>query len=273
MQKAGLRFLYATRFGRVVLRHMMGPGFSRRIGRWMDSRLSKPLVWWAYLTRREAFRQAQYKRPKFYRSYNDFFTRPFVREPVQIPPGGVISPGDGWLTCVPLSAEGSFQIKGMPYTLVSLLGDAELAAYYAGGTMCLVRLTTRDEHRFGYAVAGQVGCLVRLEGKLHSVMPYATALEPVYAENRRSYTITTAGNGAKVAQIEVGALCIGRIDYTCEGPHTADLEQERGRFCYGGSSIAVLLPPQGYDILPQEGDETPDGEVHIIKGQMLAQEA
>ena len=62
-----------------------------------------------------------------YRTFREFFVR--EREPVEMDlnPGHLISPCDGWLSAFPIEEDSSFRIKGSHYKLEDLIQDKELA--------------------------------------------------------------------------------------------------------------------------------------------------
>jgi phosphatidylserine decarboxylase len=95
-------------------------------------------------------------------------------------------------------------------------------------------------HRYCYIDDGKKGENVFIPGKLHTVRPIALRSVPVFTENCREYTLMDTENFGTVAQIEVGAMLVGKIANLHGSGHMTRGE-EKGRFLYGGSTIVVLL--------------------------------
>ena len=86
-----------------------------------------------------------------------------------------------------------------------------------------------------------------IKGKLHTVRPIALNRYPVFVQNSREYTIIDTKHFGKIAQIEVGALMIGKIK-NHQKSGTLKRGTEKGMFLYGGSTIVVLLEKNKVDI-------------------------
>ena len=257
-------FLYGTAPGRLLLRGLCRPWFSRLGGAVLDTRLSALAV--GPFVRRHGIDMSGCEKTRF-RSFNDFFTRALVpgARPVDPDPAALISPCDGLLSVWPAGPDGRFPVKGTEYTLARLLDDGTLAASFTGGLVWLFRLTPRDYHRYIWPADGTPGQAVRIPGVLHTVQPLERGQRPVYHENARQYRTLDAPFG-RLVMMEVGALLVGRMeDLPVTGPVRRG--QEKGHFAFGGSTVILLTPP---------GAAQPDGpfalggeEVPVRQGQRV----
>lgn len=234
-----LEWMYGTAPGRCLVRVLIRPWVSRAAGRLMDSRISslavKPFI------RRSRIHMEDFEQRK-YRSFNDFFTRRIRQgcRPVDTEPSHLIAPCDSKLTVYPIGADSRFQVKGVEYTLGSLLRDEALARRFLGGTLLLFRLTVGDYHRYGYVDSGFIGPEVHLDGVYHTVNPAAASRYPIYRENTREYALLESDQFGTLLQMEVGAAMVGRI-VNQPGGKQVQRGQEKGRFEFGGSTVIVLL--------------------------------
>lgn len=82
-----------------------------------------------------------------------------------------------------------------------------------------------------------------IPGRLHTVRPVALREVPVFTENSREYTLIRTEKFGTIAQMEVGAMLVGRI-VNHEEKGNAIRGKEKGYFQYGGSTIIVLIEPE-----------------------------
>lgn len=236
-ESAALRFFYGTAPGRLLLRPLLGRGFSRFAGHLMDSRLSRRLI--SPFVRKKGIVLSDFTRSDF-DSFNDFFTREIRPElrPIDSDPGALIAPCDGFLSAYRIEQGSVFPIKQSKYSVERLLGEG--GAEFDGGLCLVFRLCPEHYHRYHYFD----DCTERthrfLAGKLHTVRPVALERVPVFTENCREVTLLDTLHFGPAAQIEVGAMLVGKI----ENRHPAGLcrrGEEKGRFLYGGSTVVLLL--------------------------------
>ena len=235
----GLNFLYNTVLGRVILKGLTAPCLSIVVGKFMDSRLSYPLI--GTFVKKNNIDLEECVSTDF-KSFNDCFTRQLKSQlrPIDMEKENLIAPCDGFLSVWPISKDTVLPIKQSSYTVSDLLQDAELAEKFYDGTCLVYRLCVNHYHRYCYLDSGSKGENIFIPGKLHTVRPIALRNIPVFCENSREYTILETQNFGMVAQVEVGALLVGKIanhHETC----TYERGQEKGMFLYGGSTIVVLL--------------------------------
>ena len=234
-----LRFLYGTALGRAALRVLIKPFVSKLAGGFMDSGLSRPLI--SGFVRRNGI-DLSICEERRYRSFNDFFTRrlkPSARV-ADMEKSHLISPCDGKLTVYTVTEDGTFEIKGTRYTLLSLLRDEALARKYLGGTLLVFRLTVGDYHRYCYMDGGAKSGNIHIDGVFHTVNPIACDRYPIYKENTREYCVIDTDSFGEVTMMEVGALLVGRI-LNHHGAQRVERGQEKGMFLFGGSTIVAAI--------------------------------
>lgn len=241
-----LNFLYNTIPGRGILKILTSPTISKIGGAYMDSRISTIHI--KSFIKNNKIDIKQYKKEK-YSCFNDFFTRKILEEkrPVCMKENVLISPCDGRLSAYHISGNSDFYIKTSYYRIQDLLKDSEKAPDYKDGTCLIFRLCVDDYHRYIHIDNGTIIENKAIKGKLHTVRPIAVNRYPVFVQNSREYTIVETENFGTIAQIEVGALMIGKIkNHQKEGK--VNKGAEKGMFLYGGSTIVVLLQKGIVDI-------------------------
>jgi phosphatidylserine decarboxylase len=207
-------------------------------------------------------------------TYNDFFIRRFR-------PGKRVFASDA--SRMPAFAEARYYafpsvtektlapIKGLSLSPLALLENIQDASSFVGGPAFLARLCPVDYHRFHYPDDGVTLSQTTVHGRLHSVNPLALQQKPdIFLTNERSVSILETKNFGKLAYVEVGALCVGKIVQS----HTANSFQrgaEKGYFLFGGSTVIVVGEPGRWtpdqDIL----DRTAAGEECLIRlGEAIA---
>ncbi len=256
-----LRFLYHTRPGRMLLKPLTCRPVSKVSGRFLDSRMSKPLI-------RPFVRKNNIDLRDFYadnfRCFNDCFTRR-IREPlrpIDHRPESFISPCDGLLSVYPIQGDTVVPVKQSRYTLADLLDDKALAARYRDGLCLVFRLCVDHYHRYCYVDDGHKGDNRFLPGRLHTVRPVALAAGPVFTQNCREVTVLHTRRFGPVAQVEVGAMLVGKI-HNHHGAGPIRRGQEKGMFLYGGSTVVLLVEKGRVRLDPtlleasRHGKETP----------------
>ena len=187
-----------------------------------------------------------------YRCFNDFFTRQVKdgARPVNMDPGTLISPCDGYMSAYKISADSEFAIKNSWYNVDDLVGGADVAEDYMNGTCLVLRLGVENYHRYCYIDDGFKSSNRHIQGRYHPVQPIVVRKRPVFIQNTREYCVLYTENFGPVVQIEVGACLVGKIEnYRQAG--VIHRGEEKGLFRFGGSTI-VLLFKEGVLDLPQE---------------------
>lgn len=258
-----LRFLYEKPLGQQLLKLLIRPGFSKAAGWLLSAGISRPAI--GPFVRKNGIDLTEYI-PQRYASFDAFFSRKIRPEArtVDMEEDHLIAPADGKLTVVELEKTGIFQVKGVRYTLESLLRDETLAERYQGGTLLIFRLSVDDYHRYCHIASGFLSETVKIPGVYHTVSPQGTEHVPVYRENTREYALLATEAFGMVLVMEVGALLVGRI-VNHPGNRQVLRGEEKGYFRFGGSSVLVLLEPGCADLDADILQNSAAGEETIVK--------
>lgn len=174
---------------------------------------------------------------KHYKTFNDFFIRK-KKVNVDLTKNVLISPADSKMRFFQISDDLRIKIKGTTYSIADILGSEVDAQAFKNGTCIVFRLSVDDYHRYHYIDNGHLLGTYKINGELHTVRPIAEQYG-VYARNTRVINMFETENFGKVAQIEVGALLVGKI-VNHSNPFFKKGE-EKGYFEYGGSTIVMLF--------------------------------
>jgi phosphatidylserine decarboxylase len=213
-----------------------------------------------------------------YASFNEFFVRrfrmgkrPFVHEPHRMPAFAEAR----YVGHAQVGPETVFPVKGVHLGVGDLLGNQDVARPFLGGPLLIARLCPVDYHRFHYPDTGKVIDQWRVKGRYDSVNPVALRTKPdIFIANERHVTLIQTENFGRIAYIEVGAVCVGKIVQTHRWNKPFLRGEEKGYFLFGGSTVVVLGEPGAWrpsaDILAKtsEGIETylRLGEEVAVKG-------
>ena len=241
-----LRFLYNTVPGRMVLKIITSPTISKIGGAYMDCRVSKIHI--KGFIKNNNIDMTQYETAK-YGCFNDCFTRKIKKEmrPINMEENAFIAPCDGRLSAYHISENSDFYIKKSYYSVADLIKNSKKVPDFNGGVCLVFRLCVDDYHRYGYVDDGKIVENNYVPGVLHTVRPIALNRYPVFVQNSREYSVIETNNFGTIAQIEVGALMIGKIK-NHQKSGLVKKGREKGMFLYGGSTIVVLLEKDKVDI-------------------------
>ena len=267
-ESASLRFLYKNAVGRLLLKPLTARGVSKFVGKFMDSRMSKPLI--RSFVKRNGINLEDFHSDSF-KCFNDCFTRKIKDglRPIDMTDEVLISPCDGLLSAYTVTEDMRLNIKGSDYSLSQLLVNPDLAERYAGGTCLVFRLCVNHYHRYVYIDSGTKGGNLFIKGRLHTVRPIALEATPVFKQNCREYTVMHTDNFGDVTQVEVGALLVGKIKN-----HHEDVEisrgEEKGMFLYGGSTVVLLLEKERAYVDSRFFEATERGEeTDVVMGERI----
>lgn len=234
-----LRFLYNTTLGRVCLKFMVAPPFSKFMGFLLDSPFSKILI--PSFIKKNNINVDEFEKRK-YKSYNDFFTRKGSAgfRTIDMSDFAFISPCDSNLQVHRIDLNSSYTIKNSRYTVGDLLQNDELAKEYDNGYIFIFRLAVNNYHRYCFLDDCNLESSKYIPGVLHTVQPIAFNTCNVFSENCREYCKMNTKNFGEIIQCEVGALVVGKIkNHKYSFP--VKRGQEKGMFEFGGSTIIVLV--------------------------------
>lgn len=234
--------------------------------RWMSrfSRLRQPLVRDLSIGLWKMFSDLDLSEAKKRRfdSLHDCFTRELKEgaRPFDPAPDRVCSPSDGIvIACGAIESDELLQIKGMPYRLSELLGDADLAARHLGGSYVTLRLTSSMYHRFHAPADCRARRVTHIAGDAWNVNPPALKRVPgLYCRNERAVVqLQLEPSGLALTLVPVGAILVASVrlhfadlhlHHGYAGPRVVECDaalqrgQEMGWFEHG-STIVVLAPP------------------------------
>lgn len=263
-----LKILYKTIPGRLVLKVLTLPVFSKTAGFILDRKISKVLIRpFKYFAKIDMH---DYKKAR-YKSFNDFFTRDVRSEmrPIDRKPSHLISPCDGKLSVYEMTPKARINIKNSTYTLESILKNKKLAKKYKNGTCLVIRLSVDNFHRYCYIDNGKKEKNIFIKGRLHTVNPIAFENYKVFKENSREYTILHTENFGDVIHMEVGALLVGRIK-NHDGKCKIKRGKEKGKFEYGGSTVILFFEKDTVNIQERFKKATALGlESPVLMGEFI----
>ncbi len=272
LQQEDLNFLLTNRIPRHSATRFMG---------WF-SRIEQPLVRdlsvaiWRFFSGLDL---SEAKETRF-RSLHECFIRQLKdgARPLDMDPAVIVSPCDAIVGASgTIAGTVLFQIKGFPYTLPDLLGDAELVDAHRDGRYVTLRLTSSMYHRFHAPHDCRVEEVVYIAGDTWNVNPIALKrIEKLFCKNERAVLKTRLlASGDVVTLVPVAAILVAGIRLRfLDAPR--DLGQRRpnrmacnARFAKGeemgwfehGSTI-VLFAPDGFSLCDnvREGDVIRMGE-------------
>lgn len=165
-----------------------------------------------------------------------------------------------------------FPVKGAYLRAADLVGKKKWASFFEGGPLLIARLCPVDYHRFHFPDDGKVLDRYPLAGPLHSVNPIALKARPkIFITNKREVSILETKNFGRLAYIEVGATCVGKIVQSYHSEHFKRGD-EKGHFLFGGSTVVVLGEKGKWrpsDLLLEHSEK--GREVYSQMGEMIAQ--
>ncbi len=162
-----------------------------------------------------------------YRSFDAFFTRELRAgaRPQPKESDVIVSPADGRVESLGNVDGRTFVVKGRPYRVEDLLGDAGEAERFSGGLGCVIYLSPRDYHRVHAPASGWVRAVRSLPGDYFPVNSLGVQTVPdLFVRNRRVAlmldTPEEVGLG-RIALVMVAAMVVGRI--TVRGVQARDV--------------------------------------------------
>jgi len=178
-----------------------------------------------------------------YSSFNQFFIRQFKEGKRNFVEENDIMPAFSearYFGYESISDDDSVPVKGKFLNSKELLQKEEWVGTFKDGPLLLARLCPVDYHRFHFPDNGKVLDHYKVGGLYHSVNPIALrAKEDIFSTNVREVTIMETENFGKLAYVEVGAICVGRIVQSTDLT-SFNRGDEKGYFLFGGSTVIVI---------------------------------
>lgn len=262
--ESAIRFIYENPLGAFLRKSVLTQKWVSQVyGYYQSTRASAAAI--DSFIEKFSIDMSEYESRNF-ESFNDFFIRSFL-------PGKRTFVSDP--NILPAFAEGRYfgfeavheaqplPVKNVQISIDRLLGAEKHKKEFEGGPVLIARLCPVDYHRFHFPDSGTVSREHLIEGPLESVNPIALSHDPkILFKNERQVSILETKNFGRLAYIEVGALCVGRIVQSYSRFHSFERGQEKGYFLFGGSTVILLGTPGSFkpsdDILAhtREGLET-----------------
>ncbi len=206
-QQEDLNFLLTNRIPRAALTRFMG---------WF-SKIENPLVRDLSIGCWRLFSDLDLSeaRKESFKSLHDCFTRelrPGLRPP-DPDPSVVVSPSDGIIGAFGTIRDGElYQIKGAPYSLLDLLGDAALVDEHRNGRFVTLRLTSSMYHRFHAPHDSRIERVTFIHGDVWNVNPIALKrVERLFCKNERAVIRTRLSTGEALTLVPVAAILVASI--------------------------------------------------------------
>jgi phosphatidylserine decarboxylase len=180
--------------------------------------------------------------------------RPFVDDPATL-----ASPSDAILGAHgTIAGDQVHQIKGAPYSLSELLGDAAAAEPFASGVYATLRLTAGMYHRFHAPCDLTVEHVTYLSGDCWNVnTPALKRVERLFCRNERVAILCRLPDGRPLMLVAVAAILVASVRLTfLDAPrllkdggtrtlaHPVKRGEEMGWFEHG--STIIVLAPEGF---------------------------
>jgi phosphatidylserine decarboxylase len=206
-QQEDLNFLLTNRIPRAALTRFMG---------WF-SKIEQPLIRRMSIGCMGLFTELDLSEAKktTFDSLHDCFTRelrpglrPFDRDPAIM-----ASPSDGIVGAHGTIADTElFQIKGAPYALMDLLGDAASVDAHRNGRFVTLRLTPGMYHRFHAPHDCRIEQVTSIFGDCWNVNPITLKrVERLFCKNERAVIRSRLTTGETVTLVAVAAVLVASI--------------------------------------------------------------
>ena len=236
-QDKTLRFLYHTVFGRFLLWLIVArPWFSNLKTRYYHSPKSKKEI--VPFIKKYGIAEDD---SETYKTFNDFFTRKKNLTFKKVNENIIVSPADSKMQYFNITEDLILHIKNSYYNIADILDNKEKAKQFSGGTCLVFRLCIDDYHRYHFVDNGKVIHTKKVAGKLHTIRSISEKYK-VFSHNSREISILETENFGTIAQIEIGALLVGKINN--HKKEKFKKYEEKGYFEFGGSTIVLLFKEQ-----------------------------
>lgn len=190
-------------------------------------------------------------------NFDEFFTRKLRSgaRRVDADPSAIVSPADGRIESMGRIDEGGrLVVKGRPYAIEELVGDAREARRFVGGAGLVVYLSPRDYHRVHAPVSGVIRRIRSLPGDYYPVNAIGMRhVANLFCRNRRVAIEIDNERAGRVTVVMVVAMIVGRIttlgvdardvplgDHTFDPPLRVACGDEIGVFHLGSTAVVLF---------------------------------
>jgi phosphatidylserine decarboxylase len=204
-------------------------------------------------------------------TFDEFFTRrlrPGMRQ-VEPDPSTVVSPSDGTIAAVAsVEPGGRLVVKGRPYGVADLAGDAGAEPRFSNGVGWVIYLSPGDYHRVHAPVAGSILRIRSMAGEYYPVNIVGTRhVTNLLGRNRRVAIELDSDRGlGRVTVVMVGAMLVGRIttigiaardvpvgDHVFDPPIRVERGEEIGTFHFGSTVVLLVEKASRSDAVARGG--------------------
>jgi phosphatidylserine decarboxylase len=206
-EQEDLNFLLTNRIPRAAVTRFMG---------WF-SKIENPIVRDLSIACWRLFSDldlSEAKKSEF-KSLHDCFTRELRAglRPYDTDPQVAASPCDAIVGASGIIRDGElYQIKGAPYSLLDLLGDAALVEQHKNGRFITLRLTSSMYHRFHAPYDCRIKSVSFIHGDVWNVNPIALKrVERLFCKNERAVLRTELSTGEALTLVPVAAILVASI--------------------------------------------------------------
>jgi phosphatidylserine decarboxylase len=179
-----------------------------------------------------------------YRTFNEFFVRRFKlgkRSFVTEPNRMAAFAEARYVGFDSINEKETYPVKGTYLKAKDLVGNDQVSKIFEGGPLLIARLCPVDYHRYHYPDNGKVLDNFRVPGAYDSVNPFALKYKnQIFIKNERHVSILQTENFGRLAYIEVGAICVGKIVQSHRWNKPFMRGEEKGYFLFGGSTVVLL---------------------------------
>jgi phosphatidylserine decarboxylase len=236
-----LSLLYHPRFDKLIKSRLFKRLLSKFYGAYQNTALSSLKI--KKFIRNFSINPEEFPTLDQYRSFNDFFMRPFNEQMRPFSQGWNFPAfAEGrYLIFEGVKATDELNIKGQNISLSGLCAqELEKSGKYS---ILICRLAIQDYHRFHFFDEGTLLEIKRVDGHLHSVGPQsAYRVKDIYLGNTRFISKLSCRHFTTVHMVEVGALCVGSIRQFKKPGEDFVRGEEKGLFQFGGSTVIAILP-------------------------------
>lgn len=247
---AFIRFLYCSVAGQSIGSLVTNKYFSKIYGSYQDLSVShrkvRPFIekFNVPISDYEAGSRPAADQMDSYKSFNEFFIRKFklgkrtfVNEPHRM---GAFAEAR-YVGFDAIEEKRMYPVKGNYLLAKDLVANDQVAKIFEGGPLLIARLCPVDYHRYHYPDNGKVLDNFRVPGAYDSVNPLALKYKnQIFINNERHVSILQTENFGRLAYIEVGAICVGKIVQSHRWNKPFMRGEEKGYFLFGGSTVIVL---------------------------------
>jgi len=195
--------------------------------------------------------------PGPYPSFDAFFTRPLRPGARPVADSTIVSPADGKLSAAgPIDPGAGLIVKKQSYDVAELIGDAEDARRYRGGSFGVVYLAPSDYHRVHSPVDGRITSVRGIPGDLYPVNSLGEEyVDGLFVRNNRVCICIDTEDLGRVSVVMVGATIVGRISVSVipepavppgetrlEPGRAVERGEEVGMFHLGSTAVVLFEP-------------------------------